>query len=58
MKEHPQADILRAIADGKTIQWRRSEFMEWRDTDTPWLVISSNDIELRIKPEKLAGNEK
>jgi len=48
---HPQAHILRAIADGKEIEWRRSEFMEWRVTDAPWLAISSKDIELRVKPD-------
>lgn len=52
---HPQAYILRAIADGKTI--------EGRYLDSPWVVLpepwTCNGWEFRIKPETIsvAGHE-
>lgn len=59
MKEHPQAHILRAIAEGKTIEMRRKT----SDTDNEWWVsnivlqyLDDADREFRIKPETLLIN--
>jgi len=60
MTPHPQADILRAIADGKTIEMRRKNTS---DTDNDWWVsnivlqyLDDADREFRIKPETLLIN--
>lgn len=60
MTEHPQADILRAIADGKTIEMRRKNTS---DTDNEWWVsnivlqyLDDADREFRIKPETININ--
>lgn len=49
---HPQADILRAIADGKPI--------EGRYLNSPWVVLqdpfNAKDWEFRIKPETININ--
>ena len=55
MKEHPQADILRAIADGKMIQRFQPTKNRWEKSEFPL-----NDIvhgyKLRIKPETININ--
>lgn len=56
MTQHPNAEILRAIADGKAVQWRFKHAIEaakiWRDyADEPSLNPSSDPlIEWRVKP--------
>lgn len=59
MKPHPQADILRAIADGKTIQAQHRSVKIWEDLEKPLTFIGYAEYELRIKPEtmNLAGHE-
>jgi hypothetical protein len=60
MKEltpHPQADILRAIADGKTVQMRsRLRPTTWHDEPTPFEYLSDELFEWRIKPETITIN--
>lgn len=55
---HPQADILRAIAQGKKMQRLRVATDEWEHSEFP-LNDMVNGYELRIKPETmtLAGHE-
>lgn len=53
---HPNAEILRAIADGKTVQWRRACTPEraWIDYTSVSELTPINvaaHIEWRIKPE-------
>lgn len=59
MKEHPQADILRAIADGKTVQMRSTKNYDdnewWEPTDVLG-YINSDKHEFRIKPETMSIN--
>lgn len=52
MTPHPQADILRAIADGKTIEVKELIDNEnaWEEVCNPWNFILHKDYELRIKP--------
>lgn len=63
---HPQADILRAIADGKTIQWKaaRSEDIDedkWEDLDPKYTLnciaqyLGGKHHHFRIKPETKTG---
>ena len=57
MKPHPQADILRAIADGKQIQYRYSS--GWIDTgyiDILGLLYNKVDCQFRIKPKTININ--
>lgn len=60
MKEltpHPQAEILRAIADGKTVQMRsRLRPTTWHDEPTPFEYLSDDLFEWRVKPETIAIN--
>lgn len=64
--QHPHADILRAIADGKTIQWKydKSEDKDsyvWEDLQpTHALACLSqyggrNNYHFRVKPETITG---
>lgn len=55
MKEHPQADILRAIADGKTIEWKLPN-KDWKVCENPLHFISDPCVEFRSKPEVLLTN--
>lgn len=57
MKEHPQAEILRAIADGKTVQIRNLH------TDENWFTptyaakyVDDPNFEFRIKPKTITIN--
>lgn len=57
MKEHPQAEILRAIAYGKTVQFRYSTSSPWEDSENALRVIVNNpDGEFRIMPETININ--
>lgn len=38
MKQHEHADVLRAIADGKTVQYKYAEY------DTDWMDCNSDDL--------------
>lgn len=54
--EHKWADVLRAIADGKEVQWRNMEYgtVNWQplcDTVNP---IAYPLLDWRIKPERKA----
>lgn len=55
---HPQADILRAIADGKTIQVRAAFDPEdgWDDSVMPLKFIGVDGYCLRIKSETININ--
>ena len=59
---HPQADILRAIADGKVVQARYVPG-EWFDAEPSkalgFIAAACDSCEVRIKPETmtLAGHE-
>lgn len=56
-KEHPYADILRAIADGKEIETRRPTDMKWEECRSGYFFVNytNSDIEFRIKPEVKTG---
>lgn len=60
---HPQAEILCAIADGKTVQMRRKKHTEeWRTPENPLRFLGdscADEYEFRVKPETmtLAGHE-
>lgn len=47
---HKHAEVLRAIADGKTVQWRSDA--EWHDAEfEPYTPMSKLNLEWRVKPE-------
>lgn len=46
MREHPRAAILRAIADGKTIQWNGVD----QSAEGALRRLANGDIQLNIKP--------
>ena len=53
MKEHKHAEVLRAIADGKTVQ-RRYPNDDWVDYVAKWhcsILDCSETVEWRVKPE-------
>ena len=59
MSKHPQANILRAIADGKVVQMRSTVNMKDNDWWEPADVLSyigSGTHEFRIKPETININ--
>lgn len=49
MKEHKHADVIRAFADGKAIQYFNSSDGLWEDTKTPTFGIG---VKYRVKPEE------
>lgn len=56
MKEHPQAEILRAIADGKEVEYRNSMIAsdEWLPVAYIGILDRSQNIcEFRVKPERV-----
>ncbi len=55
---HPQAEILRAIADGKTIQVRHigHEPVIWQTVEHPLVFIGDCATELRIESKTVAIN--
>ncbi len=59
MKEltpHPQADILRVIADGKTVQIRHEDDDAWWEPTNALQYINSDKHKFRIKPETMSIN--
>lgn len=55
---HKYADVIKAWADGKPIQWRIDEESDWKDfnfTNTYYRYPGWNNHEWRIKPEKKTG---
>lgn len=54
-KQHPNAHILRAIADGKTVQWstgaRGADWHDWSVNDMCPSPTASAQLEWRVKPE-------
>lgn len=55
MKEHPQSAILRAIADGKMIEWKLPN-KDWKVCENPLHFIDDSYVEFRIKSETLIIN--
>jgi len=55
MKEHPQAEILRAISEGKTVEWKLSN-KDWKVCENPLHFISDPYAEFRIKPATITIN--
>lgn len=53
MAEHKWADVLRAIADGKEVQWRSVHMMgHWNELSVGYYSpITNPHLEWRIKPE-------
>ena len=46
---HVHAEVIKAWADGKPVEWRQSSDYEWSDTPSPcW----GPELQYRIKPEK------
>lgn len=50
MAQHKHAEVLRAIADGKEVQWSSIQG-EWHDRIGGLNPMSDEDISWRIKPE-------
>jgi hypothetical protein len=52
MAEHKHAAVLRAIADGKAVQWRLyTEWNDYKDSEQGNPLYCMADTEWRIKPE-------
>lgn len=51
MKPHKHADVLRAIADGKKVQWRDTPSGPWFDEAGTLTPIAHAHLEWRVKPE-------
>jgi hypothetical protein len=53
LRQHPLADILIALAEGKPVQWRHKKGCKlWNDfSSTPRGIKLWDDCEYRIKPE-------
>ena len=49
--EHPKAAILRAIADGKQVQFRKNSTWKFVDLDTTNNFSIFNDMEYRLKED-------
>lgn len=56
LKPHPQAEILRAIADGKTVQIRHEDDDAWWEPTDALGYINSDKHKFRIKPETITIN--
>lgn len=50
-KPHKHADVLRAIADGKEVQWRDTPLGPWFDETGPLNPLAHAHLEWRVKPE-------
>ena len=48
---HKHADVLRAIADGKEVQWRDTPLGPWFDEAGPLTPLTHAHLEWRVKPE-------
>lgn len=55
MTQHPQAEILRAIADGKEVQYRSEVTGDWLDCHL-FTIARHPDWTFRIKPKTLSIN--
>ena len=60
--EHVNAEILRAIADGKKVQYRKFHPLGWEpfqnaDTYLCWKLLTGGSIEWRIAPETIKIGE-
>jgi len=55
-QEHPQAELLRAIADGKQMQYGTSCFEDCTATLALEAICSGDWLRLRIKPETVMVN--
>ena len=51
MAEHKHAEVLRAIADGKVVQWQSNYDNEWSDLMGRMNPISDSHLNWRVKPE-------
>ena len=52
MAEHKHAEVLRAIADGKEVQWRqRGNWNDVEDLTTSFDPINFPEYEWRVKPQ-------
>ena len=49
--EHPKADILRAIANGKQVQYRKNPNYKFTDLDTTNNFSIFNDMDYRLKED-------
>ncbi len=53
-KPHKHADVIKAFADGKQIQFRYCDNQEWLDWDRSYCPTFSEYYEYRVKPETIA----
>lgn len=55
--EHKHATILRAIADGTEIQYRRAEDGQWSPCDLADVALWEDNpsFQFRVKPERISG---
>lgn len=51
MKPHRHADVLRAIADGKDVEWQSLQSREWLPVFASMNPIADGHLNWRIKPE-------
>lgn len=58
-KPHKWAEIIKAWADGKPIQYKYLDWKdsEWKDNDMPLPRFDISDLEWRVKPENLVVEE-
>jgi len=47
---HVHAEVIKAWADGKPIEWREEPLQRWRLIESPGFI---KDYEYRIKPEEV-----
>lgn len=53
-QEHPYAEILRAIADGEDIQWKRGSYWIDQDKEEALIEIARKEFDpsvYRVKPQ-------
>lgn len=51
MAEHKHAEVLRAIADGKAVQWQSRADGSWNDRQSLVNPLSEDFLNWRVKPE-------
>ena len=49
-KPHVHAEVIKAWADGKPVEWRESPMLSWQLIANPGFI---KDYEYRIKPEEV-----
>lgn len=54
-KPHKWAEVIKAWADGKPIQYKYLDWKdsEWKDNDMPLPRFDIGDLEWRVKPENI-----